>query len=168
MEAAKRKRASQQQLLRERQLLQQKRAGYIPYQVKPTEVLGTSGETSSVKRGPTTHVDVDEFWRVLDKSSEAWRQIVKPNDKVFVVAHYIDLFSQKGTTITRQPSYYAAMIDDIIHNNPGLLSSSFSRLVQMAAIMEYDFNNGQDKDVLARQLLGEQAYLANRKRLSGR
>jgi hypothetical protein len=39
------------------------------------------------------------------------------------------------------------------------------RYQRLAAIMEYDFDNGQDRDRLAREALGRDLYLSNKKRM---
>ena len=42
----------------------------------------------------------------------------------------------------------------------------FEQLLQTVAVVEYDFDNGQDKDAMAKKVLGEQGYLKNKQRLS--
>jgi hypothetical protein len=38
--------------------------------------------------------------------------------------------------------------------------------LQILAITEYDFDNGMDKDALAKQVLGEAGYEENKKRIT--
>ena len=45
-------------------------------------------------------------------------------------------------------------------------SRPFDQVLQFVAIIEYDFNNGQDKDEMAQKLLGEEGYLRNKRRLN--
>jgi hypothetical protein len=39
------------------------------------------------------------------------------------------------------------------------------RVMMILSVMDYDFDNGKDKDALAKELLGEQIYVANLERL---
>ena len=57
------------------------------------------------------------------------------------------------------------MIDDMAIQNPSLLTRPFKDILQMVAIMEYDYDMGVNPDVLAKKALGEQFYLANKRRL---
>ena len=41
-------------------------------------------------------------------------------------------------------------------------------ILKIAAILEYDFETGEDKDLLARKFLGEKLYLQNKQRLENK
>ena len=45
-----------------------------------------------------------------------------------------------------------------------MLERPFGELLQILAIVDYDFDNGMDKDRLAKQVLGEVGYDENKKR----
>ena len=47
-----------------------------------------------------------------------------------------------------------------------MLDRPFGELLQIAAIVDYDFDNGMDKDELARKVLGEAGFEANKKRFT--
>ena len=49
----------------------------------------------------------------------------------------------------------------------GFLDAPFMNVLSYAAIVEYDFDNGEDKDALARKVLGEEQFTSNRRRLFG-
>ena len=110
-------------------------------------------------------VDINQLWQQLQVSSVVWPQIIDLTPKIMIVERFIQLFSQQGVTITKSAMFYVSRIDELIAKNSALLVSPFKDILMIAAISEYDFNNGQDKDALARQVLGEQAYWENRARL---
>ncbi len=110
-------------------------------------------------------VDISDVWRKLDVNSRAWTLLIDPQAKVDTVSEYIDRFRNAGVRISGSPIQYAQAIDQMATDNPSLLDNAFRNLLQVAAIMEYDFDNGMDKDDLARKFLGVQMYEANRKRL---
>jgi hypothetical protein len=47
-----------------------------------------------------------------------------------------------------------------------MLQRPFGELIQIVAIVDYDFDNGMNKDDLARKVLGEAGFEANRKRFT--
>jgi len=67
--------------------------------------------------------------------------------------------------IRKPASNYVDIIDALVQNNPDIVYNSFKDIMKIVAIIEYDFDNGQDQDILARKILGEQAYQQNKKRL---
>jgi hypothetical protein len=102
---------------------------------------------------------------MLERSSEIWTKISDINYKVLAVSQHIERYRQEGTVIRKPPEYYAQFITAMGEGNPALLSRPFSELLRLAAIMEYDFETGQNKDALARSVLGDDIYRTNRKRL---
>ena len=71
-------------------------------------------------------------------------------------------FRRAGITSTTA-SFYVQTIDAMAQGDRRCLAA-LDRLLQVVAIMEYDFINGQDKDALAR-ILSPQAFEHNKKRL---
>ncbi|MBP7162845.1 MAG: hypothetical protein KBB26_04860, partial [Candidatus Omnitrophica bacterium] len=62
--------------------------------------------------------------------------------------------------------YYVGLIDSMSRESPDMLTQPFDRVLQIVAIDEYDYENGQDKDMLAYQILGsKEAVIQNRQRL---
>jgi len=57
------------------------------------------------------------------------------------------------------------MIDKMSQDNPELLNNPLKDILKIAAIIEYDFNNGTNKDLMAKKVLGEAAYKKNKNRL---
>ncbi len=209
VQAQRQKQARQAQLIRERQLLQQKAQQEVAQAAVSRQVQAAAVQQAKVQvpqairskiaqkaqsnataraqaiaarshptvhvstpikptQAPTEHVPVEDFWKKLDSSSQLWGQVVKPTDKNKIVTHYINFYRSQGISITREPSRYSALIDAMSESNPGMLSNPFPDVLRIVAIMEYDFNNGQDRDLMARQVLGEKAYIANKTRLNSR
>lgn len=101
----------------------------------------------------------------LDRSSRAWPLIIDNPAKEMLLAHMIQRYRKDGIMIQKPPAYYASMIDGMTGEAPEMLDKPLPQLLQVAAIIEYDFDNGQDKDELARRLLGPQGFEQNRQRL---
>ena len=110
-------------------------------------------------------VDIKDLWKAFEKSSEAWSLIMDPQVKVYTVAKYIETYHQKKISIKKSPVEYVRLIDDMSRNNPDMLKNPFERILMIVAIIEYDFENGQDKNQMALQILGQQGFLANKQRL---
>ncbi|MFC1703306.1 hypothetical protein ACFL1E_00790 [Candidatus Omnitrophota bacterium] len=109
--------------------------------------------------------DVRRLIDDLKQSSSSWPEIANPEIKAYIVNYFVTQYRQQGIAIKKHPARYVVIIDDMASQNPGMLSNSFDKILQIVAIIEYDFDNGQDKDALAKRVLGEQGYLANKKRL---
>ena len=85
--------------------------------------------------------------------------------KEFTVARYIAHFKEQGVAIHQPASHYVPLIDEMVRNNPTLLKQPFEDVMRLAAIAEYDFNNGQNPDTMARRVLGDELYQKNKERL---
>ncbi len=114
---------------------------------------------------PETIVGIQALWEALDRSARPWQQILEHEIKLLTVSEYIDRFRRMGIRITRPPGDYVKMIDSLLEMTPNLLDSRFDNVLSYAAIMEYDFENGTNKDELARKTLGEANFLANKRRV---
>ena len=110
-------------------------------------------------------VDIVDLFKSLDQSSEAWALIIDPPAKALVISRYIDLFKNQGVTITKSPVYYSVIIDSMASTSPEMLKRPFQEVLMIAAVVEYDFDNGQDKDSMAIKILGTDGFAENKKRL---
>jgi hypothetical protein len=98
-------------------------------------------------------------------SSKGWLQIFDPKKREMVVYYFISEDREKGIKINKPARYYTGMIDGMAAQTPDMLNLPFEQVLQIVAILEYDFDNGQDKDAMARRILGEAEYQKNKKRL---
>lgn len=110
-------------------------------------------------------VNIEDLWKTFETTSENWPLIMETQAKVLTVDRAIYQYKEKGVTISNPPLHYVQMIDGASEQNPALLNQPFENLLQFMAIIEYDFDNGTDRDQLAKELLGEQGWKSNRKRL---
>lgn len=110
--------------------------------------------------------DISEVLDSLEHSSRIWPLIADAEIKIFIVREYIQMFSEHGIIIRHPPEHYVVAIDAMAQESQAMLDIPFMQVMQIVAIIEYDFDNGQDKDAMARQILGnDQAWQANRQRL---
>ena len=110
-------------------------------------------------------IDFDMLWAELKITSEAWPLISEKYPKEVIVSRYIALFARQDILIDKPSSFYVEEIDRMAEQNKNLFKSPFKDVLKFVAIVEYDFDNGQDRDALARSMLGEVLYRENRKRI---
>jgi hypothetical protein len=110
-------------------------------------------------------VDISDVWRKLDNDSRTWALLIDNQAKVATVSEYVDRFSKQGVKIQGPPIDYVHMIDDLAMQSPTMLTRPFKEILQIVAIMQYDFDNGMNKDALAQKMLGPDLYASNKKRL---
>lgn len=110
-------------------------------------------------------VTLEQIWSELEVSCEIWPVIANRHPKKETIKRYKSYYRQKGIYINKSADYYVSMIDGMLKDHPDMVSYPFVDVLKLAAIMEYDFDNGMDKDQLALSVLGPQAYKDNKKRL---
>lgn len=110
-------------------------------------------------------VDLDVIWDEMEYSSHIWSRMLDAQPKEMTLERYIEAYRKQGIFIRKPVRHYVRMIDDMQYNNPMMLDHAFVDVLRVVATIEYDFDNGQDKDQMALAVLGQQAYESNRKRL---
>lgn len=110
-------------------------------------------------------VGLDEIFNALQESGKPWELIIDRQDKEVVVQEFIKEYLSQGVRIQKPAGYYADFIDEMCKNSPEMLQMPFARILQVVAVMEYDFDNGQNKDLMAQKILGPQVYEENKQRL---
>ena len=111
-------------------------------------------------------VDLSEVWKKLDKKSTIWKVLDDDQSKLLTVSEFIGRYQKEGVKINQPATHYVELIDQLVQQNPQMLERPFGELLQLLAIIDYDFDNGMDKDSLAKQVLGEAGYEDNKKRIS--
>ena len=107
-------------------------------------------------------VPVSDLWASLDKSSKAWPLIIDKKAKGVTISHYIQKLAADKGVIRQDPLHYAQMIDDMYKQNPSMLLQPLVDVLRIMAIIEYDYDTGIDKDVLARRIFpDEKSFQAN-------
>lgn len=135
----------------------------------PLQSSGTGFGSQQQLSGPSgvkDTVDLTEVWKKLDNKSTIWTALMDDQAKILTVSEYLDRFHKEGVHISAPPMHYVQEIDQIVAQNPEMLQRPFGELLQIAAIVDYDFDNGMDKDELARKVLGEAGFEANKKRFT--
>src|SRR5262249_24543794 len=127
-------------------------------------VLAT-GPNPAMQEQAQEIVDLAQVWNRLDKNSKAWTLLIDNDAKVRTVSEYIERYRARGVKISKPPAHYAKMLDDMTRQDPQALLQPFGQILQMMAIMEYDLDNGMDREMMAQRLLGPQGYISNKKRL---
>ncbi len=110
--------------------------------------------------------DLTEVWKKLDAKSTVWQLLIDDQAKVLTVSEYLGRFQRQGVKIANAPQHYVQMIDAMSTDNPKMLDMPFGDLIKVLAIIEYDFDNGMDKDALAKKVLGQAGFEANKKRFT--
>lgn len=100
----------------------------------------------------------------LSENLKTWGTL-HPDDQRLAVAAVMQLLGQQGRgKITQPPAYYADRINQTLMANKEVLDMPLDRVLVIMAVMDYDFDNGQDKDKLAQEVLGPSMYAANKAR----
>ncbi|MDD5440227.1 MAG: hypothetical protein PHS37_08590 [Candidatus Omnitrophica bacterium] len=99
----------------------------------------------------------------MRSSSAAWPTLSTVT-KEGLVMYFISAYKKEGAVIKKPAAYYVKLIDQMAAQKQALLSTGLDRLLRTVAVMEYDFDNGEDKDTLAKSVLGEAAYQRNKAR----
>ena len=111
-------------------------------------------------------VDINDLIASFETSSQAWPLIIDQEAKSVVISAYIDQYRKQGIGINKSSDYYAELIDAMTQQSADMLNQPLKQVLKILAILEYDFNNGQNKDDLALKILGnQQAVMQNKKRL---
>jgi len=107
-----------------------------------------------------------EIWTEMENSSETWALIIDQEPKLKTIKHFVNDYKYDEIFIEKSAEEYVRIIDDMALNSPSIFEEPFKRVLMMAAILEYDFDNGTDKDELMLKLLKTpEAVRSNKERL---
>ena len=152
----------QQKILQETAKQEQAAQQYAAFR----EQQAQTGAMSAEQLGVQSEADFSDVIQDLLKTSRAWTLMVDAQAKEAVVAYFLNELRGKGIVVQKPAWYYVALVDTMSGESPDMLTQPFNRVLQVVAILEYDYDNGQDKDMLAYQLLGsKEAVIQNRRRL---
>jgi len=125
----------------------------------------SSEERSMIDETPSKILTIEDIWQELEISTEIWPLILDANPKTMTVGKYIEWYEKQGIHIRRPADSYVRTVDEMASSRSELLKNPFKDVLMFIAVMEYDFDNGQDPDKFALQILGRELYAENRKRL---
>ncbi len=123
----------------------------------PDQVYVTSEMTAG------SPMEFEDMMTELMGSMEVWDDLA-PAQKVQAVRAMMQVFQQTENAVIRQPpEFYVPRIEAMLQENPEF-PHGLPAMLKVLAVMEYDFETGEDKDVLAREVLGERLYALNKQR----
>ncbi len=110
--------------------------------------------------------DLEHVWKDLEISTEIWPMIMDREPKELTIHRFIEAYRKNGIIIRKPASAYVDIIDSMTSEpHSPMLKTPFKDVLKVAAIIEYDFDNGVDKDQMALKVLGEKSFESNKKRL---
>lgn len=112
----------------------------------------------------------EQMMNQLSVNCTYWNQLSDENKKRAVDA-VIQLYRVRdNVAILGSPDFYVRKVNETLAGDPGVANLDLPQVIKILSVMEYDFYNGQNKDEVAKQTLGEKMYEANklRKMVSGR
>lgn len=109
-------------------------------------------------------ISFPQMMNALTENLKIWSSLSAENKKKSVEVA-ISLFRDRENSAILQPAaFYVTQIDQGLNANPQMQQADILSIVKMMAVMQYDFYNGQNKDTLAKEVLGEQMYESVRAR----
>jgi len=129
------------------------------------EYLSESSQQQTPGEEVEEIVDLSQLLEALAQTGQPWSLIMDPEPKLMIVQHFIERFRQHSIVIRKPAVFYAQQLDSMSQTHPDMLRQPLPDILQTIAIIEYDFDNGQNKDAMALKVLGQSAFEQNRRRL---
>lgn len=107
---------------------------------------------------PGANIPFPQMMGMLSQNMTIWNLLPPDSKKRAVEASILVYRNRDNAAILNPAEGYVTRIDDSIKNNPQLQGLDLMQLLKILAVMEYDFYNGQNKDALAKEILGEKMY----------
>jgi len=168
----KQQKMMQQKMIQQRKAMQQKRQLNIHHQINVEAPKQINASVQKQIQAQYTQqeqvkdvVKIGAIWEAFETSSEAWSLMIDRQPKEVTVARYINIYKNQGVTIRRPVAHYVDMIDGMSRGSPDMLKQPFQNILRFVAVMEYDFDNGQNKDEMALKALGQKSFEENKKRV---
>jgi len=145
-----------------------KRAGMIVLGVLAVVLclgfLSIKTEKKPVADKQGTGMVFGDMMNQLSQNMSLWNQMSADEKKQAVNAVIAVYKNRDNVAILNPADFYMAKINDTLVNNPSVASMDIMTMLRILAVMEYDYYNGQNKDELARKILGEKAFVENQAR----
>lgn len=137
---------------------------------KPVEKPKAAQSAKAGAAPSTTTVDIPfpQMMGALSQNMTLWPTLSEENKTRAVEASILVYRTRDNAAILKSADFYAGQVDQAMQANPALQGSNLMTIIRILAVMEYDFYNGQNKDELAKETLGEKMYQAIRARKIGR
>ena len=119
---------------------------------------------TAAKNESKKELTIQDKMNDLSASAQGWSAL-STQEKGQAVNLIMDLFKiRENAAMLKSTDFYVKKIDESLAKDVTMGSLGLPGVVKILAVMEYDYYNGQDKDQLARQLLGPALYEENRRR----
>lgn len=149
-----------------------KRIGWAALAVAGVLIIGLSygALSNKVAKGPGTDkpgvgLSFPDLMNRLSENMSLWERMNLVEKKAAIEGVILLYRNRDNVAILKGSEFYADKIDETMRTNPMVMNLDITTLVRILAIMEYDFYNGKDKEELALETLGQQAYDENRRRI---
>lgn len=97
---------------------------------------------------------------ILMQNLTVWPLLSK-NDKTKALEGAIRMYRNRDNiAILRSADFYASQMDHAIQANPDFQKSDIMTALKILSVMEDDFYNGQNREKLGKEVLGEKMYNA--------
>lgn len=126
--------------------------------------FGVKKEPAAAVETKGSGIAFPEMMGQLSRNMAIWGQLNAAEKKQAVEA-VIGLYKNRDNiAILNTGEFYVGKIEETLKNNPPVAGTDIMTLVRILAVMEYDFYNGQNKDALAKEVLGEKGFADNKMR----
>lgn len=126
--------------------------------------LGIKTDKASVNGKKGSGMAFPVMMTQLSQNLSLWEQLSRDEQKRAVDA-VVSLYKNRDNiAILNTDVFYVGKIEETLRANPSVVSMDIMTMVRILSVMEYDFYNGENKDDLARKILGEKGFVENQKR----
>ena len=112
-------------------------------------------------------VEEPNFQKIMDQlavSTESWNKLSQ-TEKLAAIHLVTELFKQReNSAILQSNEFYLRRIDESLASDSSMALLPFPLVLKVIAVMEYDFYNGENKEQLARTVLGDELFERNKRR----
>lgn len=100
----------------------------------------------------------------LSRNMTLWSRM-NLDEKKQAISAVISIYKNRDNiAILNNADFYATRINETLAADPAVMNIDIMTMIRILAIMEYDYYNGQNKDALARETLGDKAFTENQAR----
>ncbi len=126
--------------------------------------LGVKKDKASVNDSKRSGIAFPDMMNQLSQNMALWERLGGGEKKQAVEA-VIGLYKNKdNVAILNTGEFYVGKIDETLRDNPSVANMNIMTMIRILSVMEYDFYNGENKDALAKKLLGEKGFEENKTR----
>ena len=126
--------------------------------------LSIKTDKTSVPNKNRSGIAFPDMMTQLSQNLTLWERL-NADEKKQSVGAVIGLYKNRDNiAILNSSDFYVGKIDETLATNPPVVNMDIMTMIRILAVMEYDFYNGQNKDELARKLLGEKGFAENQSR----